>query len=62
MCGPFPFIAPAKDIEVAKAVDLIAYHSFIGFWSREYMSMERFGIGFEFNVDWFDGVGVQGFL
>jgi hypothetical protein len=54
-CSPFPFVAPAKDIEAAKAFDFIVYHAFIGFWNRECMSMERLGIGFDFNVDRFGG-------
>jgi hypothetical protein len=44
-----------KDIEVAKAFNLIVYHAFIGFWNRECMSMERLGIGFDFNMDRFGG-------
>jgi hypothetical protein len=44
-------IALVKDIEAAKAFNFIAYHAFIGFWNRECASMERLGIGFDFNMD-----------
>jgi hypothetical protein len=54
-CSPFAFVALAKDIEVAKAVDFIVYHAFIGFWNRECGSMERLGIGFDFDMDRFGG-------
>jgi hypothetical protein len=40
-----------KDLEVAKAFDFIMYHAFIGFWNCKCMSMERLGIGFEFDMD-----------
>jgi hypothetical protein len=54
-CGPFTFIALAKDIVAAKVVDFIVYHAFVGFWNRECVSMERLGIGFDFDVDRFGG-------
>jgi hypothetical protein len=44
-----------KDIEVTNVVDFIVYHTFLGFWNRECASMERVGIGFDFNVDRFGG-------
>jgi hypothetical protein len=44
-----------KDIEVTNVVDFIVYHAFLGFWNRECASMERVGIGFDFNVDRFGG-------
>jgi hypothetical protein len=40
---------------VAEALDFIVYHAFIGFGNRECVSMERLGIGFDFNVDRFGG-------
>jgi hypothetical protein len=33
-CIPFTFVALVKDIEVAKAVDFIVYHAFVGFWNK----------------------------
>ncbi len=41
---------------MTKAVDFIVYHAFVGFWNRECMSMERLGIGFDFDVDRFGGL------
>jgi hypothetical protein len=40
---------------VVKAIDFIAYHAFIGLWNGECASMERLGIGFEFDVYQFGG-------
>jgi hypothetical protein len=54
-CSPFTFVAPANDIEVAEVIDFIAYHAFVGFWNRECASMERLGIGFDFDMDRFGG-------
>jgi hypothetical protein len=45
---------------VAKTVDFIVYHAFIGFWNRECMSMERLGIGFDFDMDRFGGYEWEG--
>jgi hypothetical protein len=45
---------------VAKTVDFIVYHAFIGFWNRECTSMERLGIGFDFDMDRFGGYKWEG--
>jgi hypothetical protein len=47
---------------VAKAFDFIAYHAFIGFWNRERASMERLGIGFDFDVNRLGGKESKGAL
>jgi hypothetical protein len=47
---------------VAKAFNFIAYHAFIGFWNRECMSMERLGIGFDFDVNRLGGKESKGAL
>jgi hypothetical protein len=53
----------AKDIEAAKAFNFIAaYHAFIGFWNRERTSMERLGIGFDFDVNRLGGKESKGAL
>jgi hypothetical protein len=61
-CGTFAFITPAEDVEVAKAFNFIAYHAFIGFWNRECMSMERLGIGFDFDKNRLGGKESKGAL
>jgi hypothetical protein len=45
---------------VAKVFDFIAYDSFVGFWNREYVSMERLGIGFDFDVNRLGGKESKG--
>jgi hypothetical protein len=40
-----------EDVEVAEAFDFIVYHAFIGFWNGECASMERLGVGFNFDVN-----------
>jgi hypothetical protein len=52
----------AEDIEVAKAFNFIAYHAFIGFWNGECASMERLGIGFDFDVNRLGGKESKGAL
>ena len=47
---------------MAKAFDFIAYHAFIGFWNRERVSMERLGIGFDFDVNRLGGKESKGAL
>jgi hypothetical protein len=59
-CSPFALVALAKDIQVAKTVDFIVYDAFIGFWNRECTSMERLGIGFDFDMDRFGGYKWEG--
>jgi hypothetical protein len=50
-------------VEVAKAFDFVAYHAFIGFWNRECTSsMERLGIGFDFDVNRLGGKESKGAL
>jgi hypothetical protein len=61
-CSPFAFVTPAEDVEVAKAFDFVAYHAFIGFWNRERASMERLGIGFDFDVNRLGGKESKGAL
>jgi hypothetical protein len=51
-----------EDVEVAKAFDFIVYHAFIGFWNRECASMERLGIGFDFDVNRLGGKESKGAL
>jgi hypothetical protein len=61
-CSPFAFVAPAEDVEAAKAFDFLAYHAFIGFWNRECASMERLGVGFDFDVNRLGGKESKGAL
>jgi hypothetical protein len=56
------FVALAEDVEVAKAFDFVVYHAFIGFWNRECASMERLGIGFNFDVNRLGGKESKGAL
>jgi hypothetical protein len=51
-----------EDIEVAKTFNSVAYHAFIGFWNRECASMERLGIGFDFDVNRLGGKESKGAL
>jgi hypothetical protein len=47
---------------VAKAFNFVAYHAFVGFWKRECTSMERLGIGFDFDVNRLGGKESKGAL
>jgi hypothetical protein len=47
---------------VAKAFDFVAYLAFIGFWNRECTSMERLGVGFDFDVNRLGGKESKGAL
>jgi hypothetical protein len=57
---PIRFCCTTEDVEAAKAFDFVAYHAFIGFWNRECVSMERLGIGFDFNVNRLGGKESKG--
>jgi hypothetical protein len=61
-CGPFAFVTLAEDVEVAKAFDFVAYHAFVGLWNRERASMERLGVGFDFDVNRLGGKKYKGAL
>jgi hypothetical protein len=61
-CSTFAFVTPAEDVEAAKAFNFVVYHAFVGFWNRECASMERLGIGFDFDVNRLVGKESKGAL